>query len=138
MPRARVRENRGTRAHEFLSDFVGFCRFSSGFVEGRLFGGLGAAGWIPAYAGMTWEGAGMTWVGVGMTWVGVGMTWVGVGMAWVNVVMRRAGGGGERRKGRHPQRVSVVVRRAGEGGGWVLVCFVHGGISLGCGFAEWS
>ncbi len=33
MPRARVRGNRGTRAHEFLSDFVGFCRFSSGFVE---------------------------------------------------------------------------------------------------------
>ncbi len=32
--------------------------------------------------------------------------------------------------------MNVVVRRGGEGGGWVLVCFVHGGISLGRGFAE--
>ena len=40
------------------------------------------------------------------------MTWEGVVMTWV----------------------SVVMRRAGEGGGWGLVCFAHGGISLGCGF----
>ena len=26
--------------------------------------------WIPACAGMTWEGVGMTWEGVGMTWEG--------------------------------------------------------------------
>ena len=39
--RACVRGIKGTRAHEFLSDFVGFCRI------------LSNAGWIPAYAGMT-------------------------------------------------------------------------------------
>ncbi len=28
---------------------------------------------------------------------------------------------------------SVVVRRVVGGGGWGVVCFVHGGVSLGCG-----
>ena len=71
---------------------------------------------IPAYAGMTWVGAGMTWVGVGM---------------------RRAGGYISPSESLPETGVSVVMRRSGRGGGWGLVCFVHGGISLGCGFAEW-
>ena len=28
------------------------------------------AGWIPAFAGMTWVGAGMMWVGAGVMWIG--------------------------------------------------------------------
>ena len=36
--------------------------------------------WIPAFAGMTWEGAGMTWEGAGMTVGGrVGVMWEGAG-----------------------------------------------------------
>ena len=67
--------------HEFSLWFVGLCRIVSISVDGgrgAVLRELGAAGGIPAYAGMTWEGA--------------VMAWEGVVMAWVGVVMRRAGG----------------------------------------------
>ena len=53
-------------------------------------------GWIPAFAGMTWEGAGMMEVGEGMMEVGEGMTrprgngW-GVGGVW-GLCLDRGGG----------------------------------------------
>ena len=61
---ARVR----TGGHEFSLWFVGLCWIVSNSVDGgrgRLFGSLDAAGWIPAFAGMTWESVGMTGDGLG-------------------------------------------------------------------------
>ncbi len=80
IPLARVRARGFVAFCGILSYFVEFCRW---WEEGRRAGSVVAGGWIPAYAGMTWEG--------------------------------------------------VVVRRVGGGGGWGLVCFAHGGISLCCG-----
>ena len=41
----------------------GFCfvKFGAGGCSGRT--GAGIPAWIPAFAGMTWEGAGMVWEG---------------------------------------------------------------------------
>ncbi len=76
--------------HEYSLWFVGLCRIVSISVDGGMgavLRELDAAGGIPAFAGMTWEGAGMAWVSVVVAWEGAVVAWEGAVMAWEGAVM---------------------------------------------------